>query len=125
MKSTTEANLADGLRNREFVLPYQPAFSLVANEIVGAGPFARWQRPGGTLLPPSAFIRPAERTGAVKERTLQLLERLVHDLNFAGLDENLCVSLSATSQDFEGNMLTLHPMVRGQHVQRAPHSEMH
>ena len=37
MRSTTEADLAKGLRNRDYVLHYQPTFSLVTNEIVGAG----------------------------------------------------------------------------------------
>jgi EAL domain-containing protein (putative c-di-GMP-specific phosphodiesterase class I) len=57
-------------------------------------------------LPPSAFIPLAERTGAIKDLTLQLLARLVHDLDSAGLDENLIVSLNVTAQDFEDDMLT-------------------
>lgn len=57
-------------------------------------------------MPPSAFIPLAERTGAIKELTLQLLAVLVHDLGTAGLDEKLCVSLNVTAQDVEGDMLT-------------------
>lgn len=106
MQSITEVDLAEGLRNREFLLHYQPKFSLVTNEIVGAEALARWRRPDGMLLPPSAFIPLAERTGAIKELTLQLLARLVHDLDSAGLDQSLCVSLNVTAQDFEDDMLT-------------------
>jgi len=106
MRSMTESDLAEGLRNREFVLHYQPKFSLVANEIVGAEALARWRRPDGTLLPPSAFIPLAEQTGAIKELTLQLLDHLVHDLGSAGLDETLMVSLNVTAQDFEDEMFT-------------------
>jgi EAL domain-containing protein (putative c-di-GMP-specific phosphodiesterase class I) len=106
MQLATEADFAGGLRNREFVLHYQPKCSLVTNEIVGAEALARWRLPDGTLLPPSDFIPLAERTGAIKDLTLQLLARLVHDLDVAGLDENLIVSLNVTAQDFEGDMLT-------------------
>jgi EAL domain-containing protein (putative c-di-GMP-specific phosphodiesterase class I) len=106
MRTATEADLAKGLRNREFVLHYQPKFSLVTNDIVGAEALARWRLPNGTMLPPSAFIPLAERTGAIQELTLQLLARLVHDLRSGGLDENLCVSLNVTAQDFEDNTLT-------------------
>lgn len=102
----TERDLAGGLRNREFILHYQPKFSLVTNDIVGAEALARWRLADGTLLPPSAFIPLAERTGAIKELTLQLLALLVHDLDAAKLDESLCVSLNVTAQDFEDDMLT-------------------
>ena len=98
--------MAEGLRNREIVLHYQPKFSLVTNEIVGAEALARWRRPDGTLLPPSAFIPLAERTGAIKDLTLQLRAGLVGDLGSAGLDEHLVVSLNVTAQDFEGDMFT-------------------
>lgn len=106
MQSITEVDLADGLLNQEFILHYQPKFSLVTNEIVGAEALARWRRTDGTLLPPSAFIPLAERTGAIKELTLQLLARLVRDLDSAGLDESLRISLNVTAQDFEDDMLT-------------------
>lgn len=106
MQSMTEADLAEGLRNQEFILHYQPKFSLIANEIVGAEALARWRLPDGTLLPPSAFIPLAEQTGAIKELTLQLLARLLQDLDSSGFDESLCVSLNVTAQDFEDDMLT-------------------
>jgi sensor c-di-GMP phosphodiesterase-like protein len=106
MTTMTELDIADGLLRGEFLLHYQPKLSLVANRIVGAEALARWQRPGGTLLPPSAFISTAERTGMIKDLTLQLLACLLRELEGGWLDPNIVVSLNVTVQDIEDGMLT-------------------
>lgn len=106
MTTITEGDLAQGLRNGEFILHYQPKASLLTNRIVGAEALARWRRPDGALLPPSDFIPLAERAGLIKQLTLQLLPRLVHDLAGAGLGPDLAVSFNVTAQDFEDDDLT-------------------
>lgn len=102
----TEGDLAAGLQNGEFILHYQPKLSLVTNQVVGAEALARWRLPDGSLLPPSAFIPLAERTGAIKELTLQLLGRLVDDMQGDPPDGDIDVSLNVTVQDFEDGCFT-------------------
>ena len=71
MVRVTTSDIAQGLRNREFILHYQPKASLVTDRIVGAEALARWQRPDGTMLPPATFIEVAEHSGLIKELTMQ------------------------------------------------------
>ncbi|WP_020655529.1 EAL domain-containing protein [Massilia niastensis] len=106
METVTEAEIAQGIRNSEFTLYYQPKSSLITSRIVGAEALARWRRPNGVVLPPASFIHVAEHSGLVKGMTLQLLSELVHELADNGLGSDLCISFNVTAQDFEDDALT-------------------
>ncbi|MGF6272596.1 EAL domain-containing protein (putative c-di-GMP-specific phosphodiesterase class I) [Massilia sp. UYP11] len=106
MVRVTTSDIAQGLRNREFILHYQPKASLVTDRIVGAEALARWQRPDGTMLPPATFIEVAEHSGLIKELTMQLLSTLVHDLVGKHLEEGLHFSLNVTARDLEDALVT-------------------
>lgn len=53
------------LENREFELYYQPQFSTLSQEIVGAEALIRWNHPERGLVSPVEFIPIAEETGAI------------------------------------------------------------
>jgi diguanylate cyclase (GGDEF)-like protein/PAS domain S-box-containing protein len=57
-----EAQLAQAIREREFVLHYQPQLDLATNppRLVGVEALIRWQHPQRGLLEPSAFLPVAE-----------------------------------------------------------------
>ncbi len=57
--------LRQALRDREFVLHYQPVVDLATRRIVGAEALLRWDRPDRGLLLPAAFIDVAEETGLI------------------------------------------------------------
>lgn len=59
-----EARLHLGLRNREFLLHYQPQIDLESMQIVGVEALLRWQL-DGAMVPPSEFIPLAEETGMI------------------------------------------------------------
>ena len=60
-----EQAFADALRERQFVLHYQPQVCLETMEIVGYETLVRWQHPEYGLLFPDRFIPMAERSGFV------------------------------------------------------------
>ena len=59
-----EADLRQALANREFVLYYQPVVD-TDGHLVGVEALIRWRHPERGLVPPSAFIGQAEKSGLI------------------------------------------------------------
>lgn len=62
---TLEAALRRAVDRGEFVLHYQPQWSLAQASIVGVEALLRWQRPGHGLISPMEFIPVLEQTGLI------------------------------------------------------------
>lgn len=60
-----EAKLRRALERKEFVLYYQPKFSVRNREIIGAEALIRWNDPDEGLISPAIFIPLAEETGLI------------------------------------------------------------
>ena len=60
-----QAELRQALKQEEFVLYYQPIFSLKTKSIKGFEALIRWNHPHKGLLSPAAFIAMAEETGLI------------------------------------------------------------
>jgi diguanylate cyclase (GGDEF)-like protein len=61
-----EAAIHDGIQNGEFLLHYQPVFSIQTGKLKGAEALMRWERPGEGLISPAKFIPIAERCGLIE-----------------------------------------------------------
>ena len=61
----TALELHAALQNNEFVLFYQPVFSLTTDRITGCEALLRWQHPTRGLVAPDDFIPVAEDTGII------------------------------------------------------------
>jgi EAL domain-containing protein (putative c-di-GMP-specific phosphodiesterase class I) len=62
-----EAELPEALRLRTLRVAFQPQFDLISGRGCGVEALARWVRAGGETVPPSVFIRLAERTGMIRD----------------------------------------------------------
>lgn len=60
-----QGQLRNAIKNREFLLHYQPQIDTASGHIVGAEALVRWQHPGMGLIPPATFIPLAERSGLI------------------------------------------------------------
>lgn len=70
------------LRNKEFVVYYQPKYNANTEEVIGAEALVRWMKPGVGMIPPYRFIPLFEKNGFivhldfyVYEEVVQLLRR--------------------------------------------------
>lgn len=60
-----EGAMSAALRNREFVVYYQPKYSIQDRKLVGAEALVRWRHPEKGLIPPMDFIPLFERNGFI------------------------------------------------------------
>jgi len=59
------AELQKAIQNQEFLLLYQPQYSLENNQLTGVEVLVRWQSPDRGLISPAQFIPLAEETGLI------------------------------------------------------------
>jgi diguanylate cyclase (GGDEF)-like protein/PAS domain S-box-containing protein len=60
-------DLRQALARKQFVLHYQPTFSIHSGKILGVEALIRWQRSEGEFVLPTDFIPLAEETGLISE----------------------------------------------------------
>ncbi len=65
MRRSLEGGLRAALGAQEFVLHYQPKFTLETPRMTGMEALIRWRHPGEGLLAPGAFIPVAEAYGLI------------------------------------------------------------
>lgn len=60
-----ENEMGDALKNKEFVVFYQPKYSTIDQSIVGAEALVRWRKPNGSFILPRDFIPIFESNGFI------------------------------------------------------------
>jgi diguanylate cyclase (GGDEF)-like protein/PAS domain S-box-containing protein len=97
-----ERDLRRALPNQEFVLHFQPQFSLRQGRVVGAEALIRWQHPEHGLMNPGAFMDLAEETGLMGPIGAWVLEEACRQLalwHAAGWGE-LRVAVNVSPHEF-------------------------
>lgn len=74
------AELELAVRNREFIVHYQPIIDLRNGACVGAEALVRWRHPDGSLVRPDLFIPLAEESGLILPITDQVIDHVMQDL---------------------------------------------
>jgi EAL domain-containing protein (putative c-di-GMP-specific phosphodiesterase class I) len=89
------------LARGELEVHYQPKLALHnGHGIAGVEALVRWRRPGHGLVPPGDFLPPVERSGLIRDLTLQVLDTAAADCarwRAQGLELGVAVNLSATN----------------------------
>lgn len=75
-----EKTLELAIREREFVVHYQPIMNLTTGRCIGAEALVRWQRPGTPMALPDQFIPLAEATGLISPLTDLVIEAGVAEM---------------------------------------------
>jgi len=79
-KLELEAALSDALKHKQFILCYQPIFSLVTSNLVGFEALVRWKHPQNGLIAPNKFIPIAEETGLIIPLSEWILTEACHQM---------------------------------------------
>lgn len=93
-----EQSLRQAIKQREFVLHYQPVVSLSNGEIIGAEALIRWQHPSKGLIYPDSFIEVAEEAGLIEPIGQWVIEQACADLKHwknLGLALQVAVNVSS------------------------------
>jgi diguanylate cyclase (GGDEF)-like protein len=94
------SDLDRAVANDEFELHYQPILDTRTMELVSVEALIRWHHPERGLLYPGEFIALAEHTGLIKQMTLLVLKKAIHQVREwrdEGHMRAVSVNLSASS----------------------------
>lgn len=101
---------ARGLREKQFLIHYQPKFNLASGKIEGAEALVRWIHPDMGFISPGDFIPLFEENGFVKQLDTYVFEQVCEDLirwQKAGLPV-VPISVNLSRRDFEISNLDEH-----------------
>lgn len=95
-----KAELEMAVRNREFVVHFQPIVELATGICFGAEALVRWQQPDGTLVRPDLFIPLAEETGLIVPITDQVVDAVITELkSLLVSDRTLHIAINLCAED--------------------------
>jgi diguanylate cyclase (GGDEF)-like protein/PAS domain S-box-containing protein len=102
-RMTLVHDLRNAIKNKEFVLYYQPIVELGNNTVFKAEALIRWQQPDQGLISPVDFISIAEETGMIKEiGDWVFLEAAKQSKRWrTSLSENFQISVNASPIQFK------------------------
>lgn len=75
--------IINALKNKEFVVYYQPKYHLESKRFISAEALVRWNSPIHGLIPPSKFIAKAEAAGLIHDIDMYVFKKVCEDLNTA------------------------------------------
>lgn len=97
-----ELELRRAIKNKEFIVHYQPIFNIESETITGVEALVRWQHPDEGLIYPDDFISVAEDTGLIVDIGLQVLEQAAKDLRYLHKHEqNIQVTVNISGRQFD------------------------
>ncbi|MFP3344424.1 GGDEF domain-containing phosphodiesterase [Halomonas sp. SIMBA_159] len=97
-----ERAIKQGLYNNQFIVFYQPIFTVCNGELMGMEALARWQHPDKGLLGPAEFIPLMEEKGLVSQLTEQVMAQALCQLSYwHPKHPSLFMSLNLSARDIQ------------------------
>ncbi|MDH3326230.1 MAG: EAL domain-containing protein [Gammaproteobacteria bacterium] len=96
----TADDLANGIRNDELIVYFQPQIDVKTKQFIAVEALVRWQHPEKGMIPPDNFISIAEKNGLIDLLTDAVLEKSIHQKMLwqaQGVDLQLSVNFSLSS----------------------------
>lgn len=101
-----ENNFISALKNRKFVVYYQPKVDIITEKVIGAEALVRWKRTDGSMVSPGDFIPVYENDGQIQkldeyifEEVCKLQRRIIEESKAL---LSISVNLSRSSILYEG-----------------------
>lgn len=91
--------LVKAIKNREFVVHYQPIISLQTGKCIGAETLIRWLGLDGELIHPDLFIPLAEDTGLIEPLTDLILDSVIKELLTPLKSGDFYISINLSARD--------------------------
>jgi sensor c-di-GMP phosphodiesterase-like protein len=98
-KRTPVRKLVKAIKNREFIVHYQPILSLHTGKCIGAETLIRWKGLDGELIRPDLFIPLAEDTGLIEPLTDLILDCIIKELSTPLKTGNFYISINLSARD--------------------------
>ncbi len=96
-----QSNLRRAIKNKEFILYYQPIVDLKSMKVIGAEALLRWKDPKEGIIPPYKFIPVLEDTGMIIEVGEWVIEEVIKQQEkWEGIDIDIAVSLNVSPKQF-------------------------
>ena len=92
-------DIAKAIKNREFVLFYQPYFDAETLSVVGAEALIRWIR-NGKFIPPLEFIPYLEETGMIRPIEDWILDTIIEKQKSSKIFKNIPISINVSPVSF-------------------------
>ena len=97
---------AQALERSEFLLNYQPIYSLKEMRLTGFEALIRWQHPTKGLMPPASFVPLAEETGFILPLGRWVLDEACHQLStWSDLTTPLSLSVNVSRRQLNSRQL--------------------
>jgi len=97
---------AQALERSEFLLNYQPIYSLKEMRLTGFEALIRWQHPTKGLMPPASFVPLAEETGFILPLGRWVLDEACHQLStWSELTTPLSLSVNVSRRQLNSRQL--------------------
>ncbi|HWS40395.1 MAG TPA: EAL domain-containing protein [Arenimonas sp.] len=98
-KHTPMRKLVSAIKQREFIVHYQPIISLLTSKCIGAETLIRWQGLDGELIRPDLFIPLAEDTGLIEPLTDLILDCVIKELSIPLKTGDFYISINLSARD--------------------------
>ncbi len=98
-----KSDILRGLQRNEFIPYYQPLVNSESRECSGVEVLVRWQHPRVGIVTPAFFVPWMEKTGLIKEMTLNLFNSVEKDLSKIAtqLSKNFHISINISQKIFQ------------------------